>query len=59
VLSRKALVRGVTSEPVPDADASYPLISQVPMAPTGRAKRKSAPAVDDPDRTRASSPKRL
>jgi hypothetical protein len=38
--------------------ASFPLISQVPMAPTGRAKRKSAPAVDDPDRARASSPKR-
>jgi hypothetical protein len=37
--------------------ASFPLISQVPMAPTRRAKRKSSPSVDDPDRTRASSPK--
>jgi hypothetical protein len=40
------------------SDDRDPLISQVPMAPTGRAKRKSAPAVDDPGRTRASSPKR-
>jgi hypothetical protein len=29
------------------------------MAPTGRATRKSAPAVDDPDRTRPTSPTQL
>jgi hypothetical protein len=36
--------------------AWYPLISKVPTSPAGRAKRKSAPAVGDPDRTRAASP---
>jgi hypothetical protein len=41
VLSRKALVRGVTplsSERVPDANASYPLKAKVP-GPSGRLSK--------------------
>jgi hypothetical protein len=40
----------------PPVDASFPLISKVPASPVGRAKRKSASATDDRDRTLASSP---
>ena len=45
--------RSVLALPV---DTSLPLISQVPTRRVGRAKRKSAPATGDRDRTRASSP---
>ena len=61
MLSRKAPVRGVTwlpSEPVLDADGSYPLISQVRTSSAGRAKRKSAMGAIHPGLTSATSPMR-
>jgi hypothetical protein len=59
VLSRKALVRGVTPlppEPVPDADASHPLNASAPSRRPRRQKRKSATDGATPAGTSAASP---
>jgi hypothetical protein len=51
---RKALVRGVTrvsSEAVPDADASYPLIPSVRRQRSAMPKRERAALRDEPGRT--------